>query len=165
MARYNFAGSIPLKFEHNLRRQKQRYEKRNIYITTVVLDKDKKILSSGFSNEIGVVIGNKMTLLPILLAAVYLGAGNCSSKIVYESFFLQQRPRYSSGLREICKSFIEIFWNEVFMVKNTVKNRQSWSLAIICRKRSVFDMQFYLIVAWIFLKRVWKIMEIAPADC
>ena len=96
-----------------------------MYITTVVLDKNKKILSSGFSNEIGVVIGNKMTLLPILLAAVYLGAGNYSSKIVCESFFLQLRPRYSTGLREICKIFIEIFWDDVFMVKNIVKNGQS----------------------------------------
>ena len=51
------------------------------------------------------------------------------------------------------------------MVKNTVKNGQSWCLAIICHKRSVFDMQFHFIVASIFLKRAWKIMEIAPADC
>ena len=32
---------------------------------------------------------NKITLLPILLAAVFLGTGNCSSKIAYGSFFLQ----------------------------------------------------------------------------
>ena len=32
---------------------------------------------------------NKMTLLPILLAAVYLGTWNCSSKIIHGSFFLQ----------------------------------------------------------------------------
>ena len=30
-----------------------------------------------------------MTLLPILLAAVYFGTGNCSSKIVHGNFFLQ----------------------------------------------------------------------------
>ena len=33
--------------------------------------------------------GNEMTLLPILLASVYLGTGNCSSKIIHGSFFLQ----------------------------------------------------------------------------
>ena len=125
MARYSFSGSITLKFEHKLRRQKQRYEKYTCISPRLSYKNKNKKLSSGFSNEIGVVIGNKMTLLPILLAAVYLGAGNCSSKIVYESFFLQQRPRYSSGLREICKSFIEIFWDDVFMVKNIVKNGQS----------------------------------------
>ena len=141
MARYSFSGSIPLKFEHKLRRQKQRYEKYICISPRLSWIKIKIKISSGFSNEIGVVISNKMTLLPILLAAIYLGAGNYSSKIVYESFFLQQRPRYSSGLREICKSFIEIFWGHVFTVKNIVKNGQSWCLAIIWRKERVFDMQ------------------------
>ena len=32
------------------------------------------------------------------------------------------------------------------MVRNTVKNGQSWCSAVICRKRSAFDMQFHLIV-------------------
>ena len=38
------------------------------------------------------------------------------------------------------------------MVRNTVKNGQSWCSAVICRKRSAFDMQFHLIVVSIFLK-------------
>ena len=32
---------------------------------------------------------NEMTLLPILLTEVFLGTGNCSSKIIHGSFFLQ----------------------------------------------------------------------------
>ena len=32
------------------------------------------------------------------------------------------------------------------MVRNTVKNGQSWCSAVICSKRSAFDMQFHLIV-------------------
>ena len=56
--------------------------------TTGVLDKDRNCLDLG-CNGIGVVIARKMTLLPILLAAVYLGTGSCSFKIVHGSFFLQ----------------------------------------------------------------------------
>ena len=44
-------------------------------------------------------------------------------------------------LSKICKSVIEISWDEVFMVRNTVKNGPSLCLAVICRHRSVFDMQ------------------------
>ena len=38
------------------------------------------------------------------------------------------------------------------MDRNTVQNGQSWCSAVICRKRSAFDMQFHLIVVSIFLK-------------
>ena len=41
VARYSFSGSIPLKFEHKLRRQKQNFGK---IATTVVLDKDENLL-------------------------------------------------------------------------------------------------------------------------
>ena len=53
-------------------------------------------------------------------------------------------------------SVIEMLWNEVFMVRNTVKNGQSWCLAVICRKQSAFDMLFYLTVVSIFLKTCVK---------
>ena len=41
VARYSFSGSIPLNFEHKLRRQKQSFGK---IATTVVLDEDEKLL-------------------------------------------------------------------------------------------------------------------------
>ena len=41
VARYSFSGSIPTKFEHKLRRQKQSFGKSG---TTVVLDKDENLL-------------------------------------------------------------------------------------------------------------------------
>ena len=72
-----------------------------------------------------------MTLLPILLVAVFLGTGTCSSKIVHGSFFLQYPPRLSWSLSEIYVSFIEIFWNEVFMVWNVVKSGQSWRSTVM----------------------------------
>ena len=40
VVRYNFSGSIPPKFEHKLRRDKQRFGK---IATTVVSDKDEKL--------------------------------------------------------------------------------------------------------------------------
>ena len=72
-----------------------------------------------------------MTPLPILLVAVFLGTGNCSSKIVHGSFFLQYPPRLSWSLSEIYESVIEIFWNEVFMVWNVVKTGQSWCSTVM----------------------------------
>ena len=85
VARYSLSGSIPPKFERKLRRHKQRLGKIN---TTVVLDKDENLLWSGLQWDRS-CHSNEMTPLPILLAAVFLGTGNCSSKIVYWSFYLQ----------------------------------------------------------------------------
>ena len=80
VTRYSFSGSISPKFEDKLRRHKQRFGKT---ATTVVSDKGENLLwhRSCHSNE--------MTLLPILLAAVFLGTGNCSSKIAHGCLFLQ----------------------------------------------------------------------------
>ena len=88
MARYSFSGSISPKFEHKLRRHKQSFGK---IATTVVLDEDENLLRSGLQRHRS-FHSNEMTLLPILLAAVHLGTGNCSSEIVQRSFFLQYLP-------------------------------------------------------------------------
>ena len=85
VARYSFPGPIPPMFEHKLRSHKQSFEK---IATTVVLDKDENLLWSGLQRHRS-CHSNEMTLLPILLLAVYLGTRNCSSKIVHGSFFLQ----------------------------------------------------------------------------
>ena len=85
VARYSFSRPIPPKFEHKLRRHKQSFGK---IAPTVVLDKDENLLWSGLQRHRS-CHSNEMTLLPILLAAVYLGTGNCSSKIIHGSFFLQ----------------------------------------------------------------------------
>ena len=85
VARYSFSGPIPPKFEHKLRRHKQSFGKIAI---TVVLDKDENLLWSGLQRHWS-CHSNEKTLLPILLAAVYLATENCSSKIIHRSFFLQ----------------------------------------------------------------------------
>ena len=85
VARYSFSASTPPKFERKLPHHKQRFG--NI-ATTVVLDKNENLLWSGLQWHRS-CHSNKMMPLPILLAAVFLGTRNCSSKIVYRSFFLQ----------------------------------------------------------------------------
>ena len=85
VAQYSFWGSIPFTFEHKVRRQKQRFGKID---TTVALDKDENLLWSRLQWHRS-FHSNEMTPLPILLEVVFLGPGNCSSKIVDGSFFLQ----------------------------------------------------------------------------
>ena len=55
---------------------------------------------------------NEMTPLLILLAAVFLGTGKCSRELLL--------PIAASMFVKF-KSVIEIFWDEDFMVRNTVK--------------------------------------------
>ena len=85
VARYSLSGSIPPKFEHKLRRHKQRFGK---IATSVVWDKGENLLWSRLQWHRS-CHSNEMTLLPVLLAAVFLGIGNFASIIVYGSFFLQ----------------------------------------------------------------------------
>ena len=79
--RSSFSESISTKFEHKLRRHKQRFGK---IVTTVVLDKDENLLWLGLQCRLS-CHSNEMTPLPILPAAVFLVTGTCSSKIVQGS--------------------------------------------------------------------------------
>ena len=136
---------------HKLRRHEQSFGK---IATIVVLDKDENLSWSGLQRHRS-CHSNEMTLLPFLLAAVYLGAGNCNSKIVHGSFFLQWPPRCSWSLKEICKGVIDIVWGEVYMVRNTVKKLTTLFFAVMCRKWSAFDMQLHLRVVLKRLKLLW----------
>ena len=118
VAPYSFSRPVPPKFEDKLRRHKRSFVK---IATTVVLDKDENLLWSGLQWHRS-CHSNEMTLLPILLTEVFIGTGNCSSKIIQGSFFLQKPPRCSWSLSVFCKSVIEIFWDKDFAVRNTVKN-------------------------------------------
>ena len=90
VARYSFSGPVPPKFEHKPRRHKQCLGKAD---TTVVLNKDENLLWSGLQWYRS-CHSNEMMLLPILLKAVFLGTGNCSSKIIHRSFFLSSNPSF-----------------------------------------------------------------------
>ena len=105
-------------------------------------------------SDIGVVIATKWRLYSLLFSIIsrhWKLFQNRSRKL-----FAPRAASMFVSFSEICKSVIEIFWNEVFMVRNTVKNWQSWCSTVICTKRSAFDMQFHLIVVSIFLKTCVK---------
>ena len=155
--RLSFSGSIPPKFEHKLRRHYQRFGK---ITTTDVLDKYENLLWTGLqrhrscqSKEMGAIFCNLFTC-----SRIFLGTGNSPSKIFHGNVFLR-------SLLDVRKSVIEIFWGEVFMIRNTVKTGRSWCSAVTCRKRRAFGMKFHFMVASIFLKPYVKIIEIALADC
>ena len=60
-----------------------------------------------------------MTQLPSLLAAVFLGTGNSSSKIVHGSFLPPIAASKFVNFRQ--NLYEQYFRDEVFMVRNTVK--------------------------------------------
>ena len=63
-----------------------------------------------------------MTPLPVLLAAQYfLALGTVLPKSFTGALSSNSRLDVRKSLSEICKSVIEIFWDEVFIVRNTVK--------------------------------------------
>ena len=78
VARYSFSGSMPPKFEHKLRRHKQRFEKIS---TTVILDQNEHLLWSGLQRHWS-CHSNGMTPLPILLTAL----GTVLPKSLMEAF-------------------------------------------------------------------------------
>ena len=76
-----------------------------------------------------------------------LGTGNLTKSFT-GAFFLQ----YGRDILE-----------KVFIIENTVRKGKSWCLAVICRKRSAFDLQFH--TSYSSFSHVWKIVEIALLDC
>ena len=82
VARWRFSESIALTFEHKLRRHLQWLGK---ITNTAVLNKDENLLWSRLQ-RLRSCYSNEMMPLSILLAAVFLGTGNCSFKIVQRRF-------------------------------------------------------------------------------
>ena len=74
-----------------------------------------------------------MTQLPVLLSAVFLGTGNCSSKNRSWEPFPPTAASMFVKFKRICKSVVEIFWDEVFIVRNTVKmdSLDVWPLSVV----------------------------------
>ena len=101
-------------------------------------------------NDIGVVIAMKRRYYQFYLQQYISALGIFLPKSFTGAF------SSNSGLDVllICESVIELFWGEVLMVRNTVKNGKSWCLAGICMKQSAFDMQFHIKVVSIVLENV-----------
>ena len=121
-------------------------------------------------NDIGVVIATKwghwllylvlyFSALVTFLSKSFTGA--FSSCIFSDGCY----DRCPLNLSKICESVSEIFWNGVFVVRNTIMTGQSaWCSAVICSKRSTFQMRFHLMAVSIIFKTC-VIMGIALADC
>ena len=116
-----------------------------------------KICYDQSCNDIGVDIGaTKWRHYLFYLQQYFLTLGTVLPKSFTGAFLSNSRLDVREVKKAKSLSVIEILWNEVFMVRNTVKNGQSWCLAVICRKQSAFDMLFYLTVVSIFLKTCVK---------
>ena len=115
-------------FSGSIRRHKQWFEK---IATTVVLDKDKNLLRSGRCSDIGVIIATKWRYYLFYLQEYISALGTALSKSFTIAFSSNSR-QCLSGLSEICKSVVDIFWDEVFMARNTVKNDNLdvWPLSV-----------------------------------
>ena len=69
--------------------------------------------------------------------------------IAQGSLFLYTSPNVREVWARPIESFFEVFWDEIFMVRNIVKTGQSWCSAVIFRKWGAFERQFHLIeVSW-----------------
>ena len=121
-------------------------------------------------NDIGVVIATKWGHWLLYLQLYFSALGNFLSKSftgAFSSCFFSDDgyDRCPLSLSKICESVSEIFWNGDFMVRNTIMTGQSaWCSAVICRKRSTFQMRFHLMAVSIIFKTC-VIMGIALADC
>ena len=81
VARYSFSGSIAPKIEHRLRHHKQRFW---TIATSVALNKGENLWWSEFQWHRS-CHSSEMTPLPILLASVFLGFGNCFCKLFFQN--------------------------------------------------------------------------------
>jgi len=72
-----------------VRRHKQKFGK---IATTVVLDKDENFVMIRVAMTSELTYQRNDVAITYSLAAVFLGTGNCSSKIDQGSFFLQKPP-------------------------------------------------------------------------
>ena len=74
--------------------------------------------------------------------------------------YIEARSKNKQYQRYLCCTFsfkrLKCLEIEIFIVRNAVRKEKSCCLAVICRKRSAFDMQFSLIIVLIYLKTCVK---------
>ena len=93
---------------------------------------------------------NEMTSLPILLAAVFLDIGKGFLKSFTGAFSFNSCLTFLEVWAKSMTVLSRCFWDK-FMIRNSENCGQSWCSAVLFRKRSALEMQFYLIV-----KPAWK---------
>ena len=87
-------------------------------------------------NDIGVVIATKWLPPHCLLYFRNDSRHRNLTKLFIGAFFSNTVASMFMKFKQNLKSVIEIFWNEVFIIRNTVRKGKSWFLAVICRKRT-----------------------------
>ena len=87
-----------------------------------------------------------MMPLPNLLAAVFLGTGNSYSKIIPRAFFYNSLLDVTEVQSKSIRVLSRYFGMKLLRLEIQLKTGKSGCSAVICRKRSPFDMQFHLIV-------------------
>ena len=90
-----------------------------------------------------------MTPLPILLAAIFLGTGNCSYKIVH--FFLQYGRLDVLEVKAESVRALSRYFGMKFL---SLEKLGVWPLSV--ENKALLTMQFQLIVVSIFLKTCVK---------
>ena len=135
---------VNTKSEHKLRRRK------NCDHSCIKM----KICHHQGCNDIGVAIATKW--LHYLFYFSNDSRDRNLTKLFTGAFFSNTVASMFVKFKQNLKSVIEIFCNEVFIIRNTVRKGKSLFLAVICRKRSAFDLQSHLIVVLIFLKTCVK---------
>ena len=140
-----FSGTLPPRSVHKLRCHKQRFEqwppqlykqRWNFFMISVAMT------SEPHSNE--------MTSLPILLAAVFLDTGKGFLKSFTGAFSSNSCLNFLEVWAKSMTGLSRCFWDK-FMIRNSANSGQSWCSAVLFRKRSALEMQFYLMV-----KPAWK---------
>ena len=107
-------------------------------------------------NDIGVVIATKWRFYLFYLKQYFSALGTVLPKS-FTGAFSSDSPLDVRGVKaKFVRALSRYFRIKFFMVRNTVKNGQSWCSAFLCRKRRAFGLQFHLIVGSIFLKTYVK---------
>ena len=107
-------------------------------------------------NDIGVVIATKWRYYLFYLQQYFSALGTVLSKSFTGAFSYNSRLDVREVSAKSVRALSRYFGKKFVMVRNTVKNWQSWCSTVICAKRSAFDMQFHLILVSIFLKTCVK---------
>ena len=110
-----------------------------------------KICCDQGCNDIGDVIATKWGHY-ILYLQQYFSVETVLLKSITEAFSSNSRLDVREVKTESVRASSRHFGIKFLSLEIRYKKGKSWCLAVICRKRCAFDMQFHLIVVSIFLK-------------
>ena len=124
-----------------------------------------KICCDQGCNDIGVVVATKWSHY-LLCLQQYFSVATVVPKSITGAFSSNSRLDVREVKTESVSTLSRYFGMKFLSLEKRLKRKiLMFELAVIWRKRTAFDTQFHLIVVSIFLKIVWKVMEIALTNC